>query len=61
MSDKQFALETIGRLPDGVRMDEITTRLEFLAALQKGLDEIQRGEVVPHEEVKRQLATWLSK
>jgi predicted transcriptional regulator len=35
--------------------------VEFLAAIRKGLDQIERDETVPHEEVKRQLATWLSK
>jgi predicted transcriptional regulator len=60
MSDKQFALETISRLPENVTMEEISDRLEFLAAIRKGLDQIERGEVVPHEEVKKQRATWLS-
>jgi predicted transcriptional regulator len=35
--------------------------LEFVAGIRKGLDQIKKGETVPHEEVKRQLATWLSK
>jgi predicted transcriptional regulator len=35
--------------------------LEFLTAIRKGAEQIERGETVPHEEVKRQLATWLSK
>jgi hypothetical protein len=26
-----------------------------------GLDQVERGEAIPHDEVKRQLATWLSK
>jgi predicted transcriptional regulator len=35
--------------------------LEFLAAIRKGSEQIERGETVPHEEVKRQSAAWLSK
>jgi len=61
MSDKQFALETIGHLPDDASRDAIAQRLEFVAALRKGLEQIKNGETVPHEEVKRELATWLSK
>jgi predicted transcriptional regulator len=34
---------------------------QFPAGIRKGLDQIERGETVPHEEVKRQLATWLTK
>jgi len=60
MSDKQLVLDAIGNLPDEVTLQEISERVEFLAAVQKGLDEIDRGETVPHAEVKRQLAQWLS-
>lgn len=61
MSDKRLALKTIERLPDDASLDAIAQQLEFVAGIRKGLNEIERGETVPHEEVKRQLATWLSK
>jgi predicted transcriptional regulator len=59
MSDKELALETIQRLPEDARLDTITERLEFLAAIRRGSEQIERGEAVPHDEVKRQLAAWL--
>jgi predicted transcriptional regulator len=61
MSDKELALDSIKRLPADARLETIAERLEFLTALRKGFDQIERGETVPHEEVKRQLAAWLSK
>jgi predicted transcriptional regulator len=61
MSDKQLVLDSIERLPESASLDVIAERVDFLAAIRKGLDQIERGETVPHEEVKRQLATWLSK
>lgn len=61
MSDKQLALETIQGLPEDASLDTIAERLEFLVGVRKGLDQIERSETVSHEEVKRQLATWLSK
>ena len=61
MSDKQLALDSIERLPENASLEVIAERVEFLAAIRKGLDQIERGETVRHEEVKRQLATWLSK
>ncbi len=61
MSDKQFAIETIERLPDDANLEVIAQRLDFIAGIRKGFDQIKKGETVPHEEVKRQLATWLSK
>jgi predicted transcriptional regulator len=61
MSDKQLALDSIERLPADASLEAIAERVEFLAAIRKGLNQIERGETVSHEEVKRQLATWLSK
>jgi len=61
MSDKQLALDSIQRLPDDASLKTITERLEFLAGIRKGLDQIERGETVPHEQVKRELASWLAK
>ena len=61
MSDKQLALDSIQRLPEDANLDTIAKRLEFLAAIRKGLDEIERGETVPHAEVKKQMAEWLAK
>lgn len=61
MSDKQLALDSIERLPDNASLEVIAERVEFLAAIRKGLDQIERGQTIPHDEVKRQLATWLSK
>jgi predicted transcriptional regulator len=61
MSDKELALESIRRLPADAKLETIAERLEFLSAIRKGFDQIERRETVSHEEVKRQLATWLSK
>ena len=61
MTQKRLVLETISELPDEVSLDEIAERIEFLAAIQKGIDQLDRAEGIPHEEVKRQLATWLAR
>jgi hypothetical protein len=61
MSDKQLALDSIERLPADASLDVIAERVDFLAAIRKGLNQIELGETIPHEEVKRQLAAWLAK
>jgi len=61
MTQKQLALEAIEKMPDDVPLSEIVERVEFLAAIQKGLDQLDRGEGIPHDEIKRQLASWLAK
>ena len=60
MTEKELVLETIRALPDNSSLDEIAERIEFMAAVQKGLDQLDRGEGIPHEEVKKQLASWLT-
>jgi predicted transcriptional regulator len=61
MSDKQLVLDCIERLPDDASLNVIAERVEFLAAVRKGLNQIEHGQTIPHDEVKRQLASWLSK
>ena len=60
VTEKEIVLETIRALPDDCSLDEIAERIKFMAAVQKGLDQLDRGEGIPHEEVKKQLASWLT-
>ena len=61
MTQKQLAIQAINNLPDDTPLAEIVERVEFLAAIQKGLDQLDRGEGIPHDEIKRQLASWLAR
>jgi hypothetical protein len=61
VTQKKLVLDVINELPDETSLDEIVERVEFLAAIQKGIDQLDRGEGIPHDEVKRQLATWLAR
>ena len=40
---------------------DIGKEVEFLAALREGEEQADRGEVVPHEQVKKEFASWISK
>lgn len=60
MSQKELVLDVIQELPDDASIDQIADRVEFLAAIQKGINDIDRGDTVPHEEIKKQLAAWLT-
>ncbi len=56
VSQKKIVLDVISELPDEVSLEQIAEKIEFLAAIKKGMDQLDRGEGIPHEEVKRQLA-----
>ena len=60
MTQKELALEAISELPDNISLKEIAERVEFLAAIRKGIDQLDTGEGIPHAELKRQLASWLT-
>ena len=60
MTEKEVVLKTTRELPDDCSIDEIADRVEFLAAVKKGLDQLDRGEGIAHDEIKKQLASWLT-
>jgi len=60
MSHKEMVLGALARLPDDCTFADMEERFRFLAAVQQGMDEIARGKVVSHEEVEKEIASWLS-
>ena len=60
MTCKDLAIETIQKMPDSVTWLDIEERIRFLAAIDKGLDDVRSGRVIPHEDVKESLKQWLS-
>lgn len=47
-------------MPDDCTLEEIAERIEFIAAMKKGFAQLNRGEGILNDELKRQLATWLT-
>ena len=60
MTQKEIVLETVRELPDNANFREIADRIQFLAGIQEGLNQLDSGERISHEEVKRELASWLT-
>ncbi len=60
MSQKELVLKAFTHLPDDCTFEDMAEKLEFLAAVQEGLDQADRDETVSHEEVKKNLDSWLS-
>ena len=60
MTTKEIAVKSIAELPDSTTWEDIEERVRFLAAVDRGLEDIRRGKLIPHEEVKASLAEWLS-
>ncbi len=49
---KQQVIKLIETLPDNVSVDQIMEQLYFKIQIDAGLDELDRGMGVPHEEVE---------
>ena len=61
MTAKAHVLETVGKMPDEVTMDEIFDQMELIAGIERSIEQLDRGEGVPAEEVRKQLRSWISK
>lgn len=59
VSAKHVAMKIIEAMPDSVSLEDIMYELYFRQRIDRGLDELEQGRVVSHEEVKESLAGWL--
>jgi predicted transcriptional regulator len=53
MTTKERAWEVIQRLPDEVSMDRVIYELQLLRSIERGVEEADRGEGIPHAEVTK--------
>ena len=61
MSDKELVMDLLKKLPADAKLTDISKEIEFLAAVREGEEQADRGEVVSHEQVKREFKSWFSK
>ena len=60
MTPKETVLEMIRRLPDDVALPEIMAALYLQLKIARGLEEIETGKGIPHEQVLARLQKWLT-
>lgn len=58
---KQQTLKMIETLPDEITIDDIMAELYFKMQVDAGLQELDDGKGLPHEEAKEKLSKWLLK
>ena len=52
MSNKQIVEDLLIRLPENASLHDIAREIEFVAGVRQGLEELDRGERIPIEEVE---------
>lgn len=61
MSNKDAVIEAVRDLPEEVSFEEILEQIAILAAIHRGEQAADAGQVIPHEEVKKRISSWTSK
>ncbi|MCG8526204.1 MAG: hypothetical protein MI748_07495 [Opitutales bacterium] len=61
MSNAERAKEIIDKLPEDTSLHEIAQKIEFVAAVQEGFDQIDAGKGVSLEKVESMIESWATK
>ena len=61
MTNKEIVQDLLRRIPDDASLQDIARELEFIAAVRKGLSELDSGDAVPINEVEQELPSWIIK
>jgi predicted transcriptional regulator len=59
MTTKTAVLEMIQRMPDDVTVPDIMAELYVRQKVDEGLRQLEEGQGIEHEEVKKRLSKWL--
>lgn len=59
MTDKEVVQDLLRRIPDDTSLQDIVREVEFIAAVRKGLSELDNGQSVSVEEIEHDLSSWL--
>ena len=61
MTNKEIVMSRLRELPNEVSFEDIADEVAILAGIQEGINAADEGQLIPHEEVERQVKQWLSK
>ena len=56
---KEVVQRLLSELPDEVSFEDIQYHIYVQEAVQRGLDAVERGDVVDQEEIERRMARWI--
>ncbi|HEV7350730.1 hypothetical protein [Telluribacter sp.] len=55
---KEKVLEAVNELPAEFELEELIERLLFIEKVEKGMEQLNKGQTYTHEEVKQTIKTW---
>ena len=60
MTTKQRVLQAVQDLPEDASVEDAMERLLLLAKIERGLQQTEAGQTIPHSEVRERMAQWLT-
>jgi predicted transcriptional regulator len=60
MSAKEKIVRLLDEQPADSSFEEILRELAFASMVERGLDEVDQGHTLSHEEVRREVESWES-
>ena len=61
MSNRDIAIDLIQKLPENVSLHDIAREIEFIAGVREGFEQMERGEGIPADEVRKMVPSWITK
>ena len=58
MSNKEMVIDAVRELPEEATLEDILEQIKILSALQRSAEAADAGQVIPHEDVKKKVASW---
>lgn len=55
---REKAIEALNEMPAEFELEQLIERLIFIEKVEKGLEQIKKGETKTHEQVKELVQTW---
>ena len=55
MSNKELVADLLSRMPPDVSLQQIAREIDFVAGVREGLEQLDREEGVPIEDVERMI------
>ena len=56
---KEQVIKSIKKLPDDANYDDIMESIYVQQMIMKGIDQLDKGEFISHEDVKERFREWL--
>lgn len=59
MTTKEKVVQIVEALPDDASIEDAMERLFLLAKIERGIQQADAGQLIPHDKVKERMAKWL--